>query len=176
MPECPCPYPGCDYKTEDVGDDFAQLSIKIHSQGAHPLTPQAPTTTAEPTASHSREEKVRRPTLTAGGTGEDWIYFSARWDEYKAANTAMTGKRAVLQLLECCDEELRKDLTRNAGGSLADRPEEDVMKAIKVLAVRQENIMVSRNTLWNMHQDHDEPIRTFGARLRGQASMCNLTQ
>ena len=99
----------------------------------------------------------------------------ARWEEYKAANPAMVGKRAVLQLLECCDDELRKDLTRNAGGSLADRPETEVLAAIKLLAVRQEALMVSRNILWNMQQDHNERIRTFGARLRGQAGMCNLT-
>ena len=178
MPRRQCPYPECTWKTEDVDDiSFATLSIQIHAQGAHPVTPPAPAPapTADGTSSHSREEKVRRPTISSGGTGEDWIYFMARWEEYKAANPAMVGKRAVLQLLECCDDELRKDLTRNAGGSLADRPETEVLAAIKLLAVRQEALMVSRNILWNMQQDHDERIRTFGARLRGQAGMCNLT-
>ena len=90
MPQRSCPYPDCPYQTEDVDDAFAFLSIQIHAQGAHPVTPApvAPAPTAD-TASHSREEKVRRPTITAGGTGEDWTYFSARWAEYKAANPAM---------------------------------------------------------------------------------------
>ncbi len=65
----------------------------------------------------------------------------------------------VLQLLECCDEQLRRDLTRVAGGTLADKSEEDVLAA---LAVREENTMVARVTLQNMRQDRDKPIRAFG--------------
>ena len=36
--------------------------------------------------------------------------------------------------------------------------------------------MVARVTLHNMRQDRDEPIRAYGARLRGQASVCKFTQ
>ena len=36
--------------------------------------------------------------------------------------------------------------------------------------------MVARVTLHNMRQDRDEPIRAYGARLRGQASICKFTQ
>ena len=86
----------------------------------------------------------------------------------------MTGKDKVIQLLECCDEQLRKDLTRNAGGTLTNNSEDDVLKAIKRLAVREENIMVARATRHDMHQDHDEPVRSFGARLRGQAGVCKF--
>ena len=118
---------------------------------------------------------MKRPSITAAGTGEDWAYFLARWEEYKAA-IGVTGRELILQLLGCCGKELWKDLTPNAGGSHADKSEAVVLAAIKLLAVRQENIMVARNELWNMHQDHDEPVRRFGARLRGQAGMCNLSQ
>ena len=45
------------------------------------------------------------------------------------------------------------------------------MEAIKKLAVREENTMVARVQLHNMRQDHDETIRSFGARLRGQAGV-----
>ena len=34
--------------------------------------------------------------------------------------------------------------------------------------------MVARVTLHDMRQDHDEPVRTFGARLRGQAGVCKF--
>ena len=36
--------------------------------------------------------------------------------------------------------------------------------------------MVARVTLHNMRQDRDEPIRAYGARLRGQASICKFAQ
>ena len=47
---------------------------------------------------------------------------------------------------------------------------------MKILAVREENVMVARATLHNMKQDRGEPIRTYGARLRGQAGVCKFTQ
>jgi hypothetical protein len=54
--------------------------------------------------------------------------------------------------------------------------EEEVLTAMRRLAVREENAMVARVTLHNMRQDRDEPIRAYGARLRGQASVCKFTQ
>ncbi|XP_064403513.1 uncharacterized protein LOC135348996 [Halichondria panicea] len=53
--------------------------------------------------------------------------------------------------------------------------EDEVFAAMKKLAVREENTMIARVTLHNMRQDRDEPIRAYGARLRGQASICKFT-
>ena len=83
----------------------------------------------------------------------------------------VTGKDNVVQLFECCDDQLRKDLTRNAGGSLTNKPIEEVMTAIRKLAVLEENAMVARVQPHNMHQDRHETVRSFGARLRGQAGI-----
>ncbi len=52
--------------------------------------------------------------------------------------------------------------------------EDQVFAAMKSLAIREENTMVSRVTLQNMRQGRDEPVRAFGARLRGQASICKF--
>ena len=49
------------------------------------------------------------------------------------------------------------------------------MAEIKRLAVREENAMVARVQLHNMHQDRDETIRSFGARLCGQVGICKFT-
>ena len=46
---------------------------------------------------------------------------------------------------------------------------------IKTLAVRQENTIVARATLHNMRQDQDETIRSFEARIKGQAGICKYT-
>ena len=37
-------------------------------------------------------------------------------------------------------------------------------------------LIVARVTLHNMKQDRGEPIRAYGARLRGQAGVCKFTQ
>lgn len=84
--------------------------------------------------------------------------------------TKLVGPDIVAQLLECCDEELRKDITRAAGRSLAGSDEKDVLAAMKALAVRAENTMVARVALSNMR--HGEPIRSFHARIKGQADTC----
>ena len=60
--------------------------------------------------------------------------------------TGLTGNDKTVQLLECCDESLRKDLTRSAGSSLVGKSEADVLDHIKSLAIHAENIMVARVT------------------------------
>ena len=82
----------------------------------------------------------------------------------------------VIQLFECYNNQLQRNLTRNAGGTLTGKTEDAVLTAIKALAVREENVMVARVTLHNMKQDRDEPIHSFGVRLRGQAGVCRFTQ
>ena len=47
---------------------------------------------------------------------------------------------------------------------------------MKILAVREENVMVARVTLHNMKQDRGEPVRAYGARLPGQTGVCKFTQ
>ena len=84
----------------------------------------------------------------------------------------MSGKDVIIQLLECCDEPLRKDLTRSEGGSQTNKTADQVLDAIKQLAVREENAMVARVTLHNMTQDREEPIRSFCARVKGHAGVC----
>ena len=88
--------------------------------------------------------------------------------------TKLTGTDKVIQLLECCDEQLQKDLTQTAGGTLTGKTETEVLEAIRNLAVREENAMVARETLHNMRQDRDESVLAFGAQLRGQAGVCKF--
>ena len=161
MPRHHCPFPNCDFVTEDVNDELATIMFKLHADGIHSATQNKP----------AKAENVKRPSVSIGGTTEEWQYFLTRWSDYKTA-TKITGVDLVIQLLECCDEDLRKDLTRSVGGSLTNHAEEDVLERIKVLAVRQENIMVARVELHDMHQDVDEGIRSFTARVKGPANVC----
>ena len=168
MPAVQCPIPGCGYITDDLDASIVAALLNAHT-----------TTHTHPSGAHAaslnaKVEKVRRPTITANGTSEDWQYFKTRWAEYVSA-THIKGPELIIQLLECCDENLRKDLTRNAGGSLTSKTEEQVLNAIHTLAVRQENTMVARVNLHSMRQDRDEPVRAFGARVKGQAGICKFS-
>ena len=159
MPAVQCPIPGCDYSTPDLEASIVAALLTAHSAIHAPGQP-------------AKVEKVKRPTIAAGGTSEDWAYFKSRWSDYVDA-TKIAGKDEV-QLLECCEESLRKDLTRAAGGSLTNKTVKEVLAAIRTLAIREENTMVARVTLHNMRQDRDETVRSFGARLRGQANICKF--
>ena len=157
--------PLCDYETDDVSDTIAAVLLSTHASSHQPGA----------TAPSAKVERVKRPVISSAGTSEDWNYFLSRWSDYVEA-TKVTGKDEVLQLLECCDEELRRDVTRMAGGSLTNKTAEEASTAIRTLAVREESPMVARAALYAMHQDRDEPVRTFAARARGQARTCKFTQ
>ena len=167
MPVAKCPVQGCDYATEDFESTVLVTLLKLH-QVSH-AQPTAPQTTPKVKA-----ETVKRPSTTASGTVAEWAYFTTRWTEYVEA-TGIEGKDRVIQLLECCDDELRRDLTRSSGGSLTSKDEKTVLESIRKLAVRTENTMVARVALHNMHQDRDEPVRSFCAWFMGQANICNYS-
>ena len=98
MPTIACPVTGCTYTTEDEDANLALALLSLHA-----VDHNSPTAAA-------KVEKVKRPTVSSAGTSEDWAYFQSRWMDYTEA-TKVTGKDKVVQLLECCDEQLRKDLT-----------------------------------------------------------------
>ena len=164
MPSVKCPIADCEYSTEDIADASVVAALLNLHANSHQLTASTPPITV-------KAEKLKRPTVMAAGSSEEWSYFKTRWTEYKNGSK-LCGTDIVIQLLECCDEGLRRDLTRMAGGSLVNKSEQEVLNAIEALAVRRENSMVARATLHDMRQDRDEPIRAFGARIRGQANVC----
>ena len=143
MPVVKCPIVGCPYETPDTEAVVAAALITGHAT-AHSVSGASAATT--------RVEKMKRLTISPAGTSEDWQHFTSRWEDYARA-TMLTGTDKVIQLLECCDEQLRKDLTRTAGGTLTGKTETEVLAAIRNLAVREENAMVARVTLHNMRQD-----------------------
>ena len=159
MTKIQCPIANYTYETPDHSDAIVAALLTAHA------------TCHNNQASISKNAKMKRPSITNGGTSEDWKYFTTRWNEYVQA-TRITGTDQVIQLLECCEEELRKNLTRTCGGALINKPIEEILASIKSLAIREENVMLSRVTLYNMKQDRDESVRTFGSRIQGQASMC----
>ena len=166
MVKVKCPFPDCTFEAENDEAVVIAALLNIHAT-AHTATAIAPSTSA-------RADKLKRPSVLLAGTGEEWAYVVTRWNEYREG-TKLTGADVVAQLLECCDDDLRRDLTRAAGGTLTGKGEAEVLASIKTLVFRQENIMVARATLHNMRQDRYEAIRSLGARIKGQAGICKYT-
>ena len=161
-----CPFEDCDYVVPDgTLEAMAPVVLSTHSM-THQASRGPPT---------DRSERFKRPIISSGGTRATFDYFLTRWSEY-AWNTRLKDKELVMHLLECCDEQLRMDLFRNRGGTLAELTQDEVLRAIEVLAVRKENVRVARKALHGMRQGRDEPVRAFGARLRGQAAICGFSK
>jgi len=117
----------CGYETEELNDGAVIAALLNIHANTH-----TPSTAAK---SSERVEKLQRPTVSAAGSSEIWSCFITRWEEYRDGSK-LAGTDVVTQLLECCNEDLRRDLTRTAGGSLANKPEQEILKAIRVLVVR----------------------------------------
>ena len=167
-----CPVAECTQTFQEDLDATVLLALlDLHARAAHghpaAAAPQAPTP-------RIKAETVKRPVISASGTEEEWRYFLQRWNIYKQA-TKLTGDDVLFQLLETCDEPLRRDLTRSHG-DLIGEPEQTVLQHMKKFAVRLENTMVARVQLQQLRQDRDEPIRAFAARLKGQASICKFVR
>ena len=159
----PCPFNGCTWAIPEGTDPgLAPVLLTTHALN-HQTNPRA-----KPAA-------VKRPELTSGETMEAWTYFLQRWRSY-VTSVQLTGQDLTIQLLECCDSNLRRDVTRNAVGPLPIQgmTEKELLAAIKSLAVTAENTKVARVALSRMTQDRTEPIRAFAARLRGQAEVCRF--
>lgn len=167
MPEVPCPIPDCIYVTPDVGDATGAALITGHMMSHAP-----PPADTRPTPSNTKLEPVKRPIIKSEGTASEWEYFLHRWEEYTMA-TNPTGPDRVQQLLEYCDPDLRLGISRQAGTSMAGYTADQALQAIKLLAVRAENIEVATDALLAMKQDRDELIRSFAT---GQAATCQLTE
>ena len=149
--ECLC-YPGCPYSTPaDLDPTVAAVVLSTHAM------------------THSRAAKakpapVKQPEISSGGTTEGWSYFTTRWRAYSGV-VQLSAQDIPIQLLECCDPKLRRNVTRNTIGPTA-----------LELAVREENPKVARVALSRMTQDRGEPVRAFAARLCRQAEVCRFTK
>ena len=133
-----CPFPNCDFIIQaGTPPDCCSTLLKIHL------------TYHESTISHNKAEKIKRPAIASNATAEDWRYFTARWQLYKNA-TKLTGEDINIQLLECLDEHLRKNLNRVHSSTVMDMTESKLMSSIKTLAVIDESVLVCRYKLHNL--------------------------
>ncbi|RDH89254.1 MAG: hypothetical protein DIZ77_16200 [endosymbiont of Seepiophila jonesi] len=142
--------------------------LAMHNTSEHNAVPP-PTQATAP-----KKAKADRPPIDMGITTERWVYFQKRWNTYKIA-TGLTGADIQCQLMDTCSEQLRYAMFQD-NNDIEQQPEKDILDSIHRLAVKAENVMVSRVALNNLQQQADEGIRNFTARVKGQADLCQFTQ
>ena len=77
--------------------------------------------------------------------------------------------------MDTCSEQLRYVMFQD-NNDIEQQPEINILDSIYRLAVKAENVMVSRVVLNNIQQHADEGIRNFTARVKGQADLCQFTK
>ena len=162
-----CTKDGCPYTTPGLCEDGALRMLEMHQHNMHRVV----LSTSE---SGPRLPKPSRPELTTGVSEEDWKYFQDRWTAYKR-DLGLTGSRITAELLECCEESLRRYLHRNLGGGLSDLAEEALLNEIRHLSVKETSRQLSRVQLGHLVQDDGESVRHFAARIKGIASICDYS-
>ena len=125
-------------------------------------------------ATSAKAKKAKRLELASDVSDEDWSYFTSRWTQYKKA-TGLTGEDIITQLLECCNEQLRRDHHRTFSGATESNDEKVVLAQLKQIAVCKRNLAVSRVKLGTLKQDRGEPVRKFTGCVKSLASVSGYT-
>ena len=132
--------------------------LSMHNTAEHDAAPPAPP--IPPSA--GRKAKADRPSIDMGVTTERWVYFQKIWNTYKIS-TGIAGADIQGQLMDMCSEQLRYVMFQD-NNDIEQQPELHILESIRRLAVKAENVMVSRVVLNNMQQQADE---VFGTSLPG---------
>ena len=172
MTEIKCDAPGCRFVAMEEASLGQRLQhLALHVQTAHPQTQQVQSNQAH--GNSSSRGKVDRPVLKPICDHEGWEFFKYEWSNYKTA-MGISGATTSAHLYGCLDEELKRDLQKSSQGTAAsDMTENDLMSAIKKLAVKQESKLAHRIKLGRSVQAPGIGIRTFYAQLKGMAASCD---
>ena len=138
-----CPKTGCPFSIVE-GTNPAVIVALLE---AHVKVDHAPATAPKP-------KPIERPQVAAGETSEGWDYFTTRWRAYSRASK-LAGADFGIQLLECLEPGLREDLTRTTRGPtpIEEVGEEELLAAIKAMAVMQDSCLVATFAMARMTQD-----------------------
>ena len=169
MPKIKCP--ACEWESQDLAEAFAAVlntQLDTHIQLTHmPAAP--PAVTAQP-----QKLKLDPPKVGIDCNPEQWSSFVRQWNMYKVG-MAVPGNMINTALFYCCSEDLRCDILRDIQADLSSMSEQELLEAMKRLAVIEESTLAQRIKLGKMTQTPGTGIRTFLASLRGQAALCNYT-
>ena len=166
-----CEFDDCSYVSEKSKIEICLRLLEMHMSAKH--APPKAVPKPKPSSSSVKPEKAKRPELSAEVSDEDWAYFLSRWGDYKKS-TALEGEEIVLQLMECCCEQLRRDHHRtfsNGEEGTGTPTETERLAQLKQLAVRKKNRAVNRVKLGTLKQDKGEPVRKWAGRVRSLATV-----
>ena len=155
-----CPVPQCSYETGSNSEIVAVALLQAHTT----------THTARTPAHHA--PKLERPSIDIGVSAEEWKLFERRWKMYVSSTGINT--TGTTQLFQCASTQLG-DAVLRSDSTVCDKTTDELLAAMKSLAVIPVATMVIRAELLALRQDRNEPIRSFFSKVRGKAEICSYS-
>ena len=152
-----CSVPSCEFQTTDVSEALAIALLANHALAHQNATP----TEAAP-APKPQGPKLERPKVDVGVSIEDWNVFVRRWEVFRTGS-GINETSAPSQLFQCAGTELGDSLLK-ANPNIASQPLEQLLAAMRSLAVIPVATCVLRTELLQLHQDRDEACRSQSTR------------
>ena len=156
-----CPLEDCEFKTQDVEPAVVAVLLQIHA------------TSHTASGGAAKGPKLDRPRIDMGADEEVWNTFLLRWKNFRIGST-IGDNTASVQLLQCAGDDLSEMLLK-ADPQISTRPIDNVLAAMKSLAVIPVAKGIVRAELMQMHQANDESFRAFAAKVRGKAETCGFS-
>ena len=165
-----CSVPDCDFQTDDISEPLAIALLTNHGL-AHQGTPPTIATPSQTPA--PRGPKLERPKIDVGVSIEEWNVFVRRWKVFRSGS-GIDDESAPSQLFQCAGATLGDNLLK-ANHQVASETLENLLSAMRSLAVIPVATCVLRTELLQLHQERDEAFRAFAARVRGKAETCTYS-
>ena len=166
-----CSVPDCTFTTDDVSEALAIALLSNHNLAHCNLVPTIADAAPAPTA--PRGPKLEWPKVDVGVTIEEWNVFTRRWEVFKSGS-GIDDASVPSHLFQCAGTELGDSLLK-ANPNAASETLTQLLAAMCSLAVIPVATCVLRTELLQLRQEHDEPFRTFTAKVRGKAETCSYT-
>ena len=164
MPEIPCQYPNCSFVADNASEAIAIVMLNSHLL-SHQVTSQQQECPVK-----QKLPPITRPTVKQDIDEEEWVTFVEEWNRFKRCTTIPQGSVAD-QLFQCCERSLGRLLIKE-NPEIISEGEEELLKAIKQMAVIHIATSVRRNNLLQSKQDAGESFREFYANVKAVASTC----
>ena len=154
---------GCAFQSEDAPEAVACAILQSHtfSHAARgPNFNRAP----------SEGPELTRPSTDVGVSLEAGNVFTRRWQTFRQGS-GINKVSATAQLFQCASQSLGDSLLKS-DAEIVSKPLQELLSALRRLAVIPVATGVLQSDLVQMHQLRDEPFRAFTARVRGKADTC----
>jgi len=162
-----CPFQDCTYST---GEQTEPVAIAYFN--AHMLSHTHPPPAQQSVVRRSGP-KLDRPVIESGASMEEWNLFTRRWTIFKEGSH-IDNADASRHLFQCADGPLGDALLK-MDPDIVNKSIDEVLQAMKKLAVIPIATGILRSELLDMKQLRDEAFRKFASRVRGKAETCEYT-